>query len=84
MVKTLKGLQDVLGRHQDREVQRALIRSLRDEVAALPHGPATLMAMGALVQSLGEDEQAARSEFAARFDAFAAPSQRAAVKETFR
>ena len=28
MIRTLKGLQDVLGRHQDREVQVALLRSL--------------------------------------------------------
>ncbi len=33
MIKTLKGLQDVLGRHQDREVQVALLRSLGSEVA---------------------------------------------------
>ena len=34
MIKTLKGLQDVLGRHQDREVQVALLRSLGPEVGA--------------------------------------------------
>ncbi len=32
MIKALKALQDVLGRHQDREVQVATLRSLRDEV----------------------------------------------------
>ena len=30
MIKSLKALQDVLGRHQDREVQTAMLRSLRD------------------------------------------------------
>jgi CHAD domain-containing protein len=83
MIKTLKSLQDVLGRHQDREVQVATVRSLRDEVAARPGGPAALMAMGVLVQRLGEDEQAARDEFAASFDAFASKSQRELVKDTF-
>ena len=39
LVGTLKALQDVLGRHQDREVQVALLRSLADEVATLPRGP---------------------------------------------
>ena len=39
MVKSLKALQDVLGRHQDREVQIAMLRSLADEVATLPRGP---------------------------------------------
>ncbi len=32
-VKSLKGLQDVLGRHQDREVQIAMLRSSAEEVA---------------------------------------------------
>jgi CHAD domain-containing protein len=32
MVRTLKGLQDVLGRHQDREVQVALLRSVAHEL----------------------------------------------------
>jgi CHAD domain-containing protein len=83
MIKALKSLQDVLGRHQDREVQVATLRSLRDEVSALPGGAAALMAMGVLVERLGEDEQAARNEFAERFAAFASKSQRGLVKETF-
>jgi CHAD domain-containing protein len=83
MIKTLKALQDVLGRHQDREVQRAMLQSLRDEVAARPGGAAALMAMGALIQRLGEDEQAAREEFHASFEEFAAKAQRRLVKDTF-
>ncbi len=83
MIKTLKALQDVLGRNQDREVQIATIRSVRDEVSALPDGPAALMAMGVLVQRLAEDGGEARSEFAARFATFASKAQRAEVKETF-
>ena len=38
MIRTLKGLQDVLGRHQDREVQVAPLRSLAHEVARRPGG----------------------------------------------
>jgi len=83
MVRTLKSLQDVLGRHQDREVQVAALSSLRDEVSALPGGPAALMAMGVLVMRLGEDEQAARDEFADVFATFAAKAQRQIVMETF-
>jgi CHAD domain-containing protein len=83
MIKSLKGLQDVLGRHQDREVQVATLRALSDEVCALPGGPGALMAMGMLVQRLGEDEQAARDEFASHFRSFASKSQRALIKETF-
>ena len=63
--RSLKGLQDVLGRHQDREVQIALLIALAEEVAALPRGPQALMAMGVLVDRLRADEAAARTEFAA-------------------
>ncbi len=84
MIKTLKALQDVLGRHQDREVQIALLRSLGPEVAETKGGEAGLMAIGALVARLGEDERAARGEFAGRFAEFASKDQRRLVKETFR
>jgi CHAD domain-containing protein len=83
MIKTLKSLQDVLGRHQDREVQVTTVRSLRDEVSALPGGPAALMAMGVLVMRLHEDEQAARDEFAEHFADFASNDRRRLVKDTF-
>ena len=83
MVRTLKGLQDVLGRHQDREVQVALLRSLAPEVAKSERGEDALMALGALIARLAEDAQAARGEFAGRFAEFAAKPQRRLVKETF-
>lgn len=84
MVKSLKGLQDVLGRHQDRQVQIELIRSLAEEVAERPGGPRALVAMGALLSALDQDEQAARCEFTDRFSGFAGRPQRKLVKETFR
>jgi CHAD domain-containing protein len=83
MIKTLKALQDVLGRHQDREVQAATLRSLGDAVAAASEGPAALMAMGVLVERLEEDQLAARNQFAANFAAFASKRQRKLVRETF-
>ncbi|MGI9099342.1 MAG: CHAD domain-containing protein [Solirubrobacteraceae bacterium] len=83
MVASLKSLQDVLGRFQDREVQADLLRSLGDEVAALEGGAPALMAMGVLVQRLAADQARARSEFAERFAAFAAKEQRTVVKQTF-
>jgi CHAD domain-containing protein len=83
MIKSLKALQDVLGRHQDREVQVALLRSLGPEVGEASSGDAALMAVGALVARLGEDERAARGEFAGRFAEFSAKDQRRLVKETF-
>jgi CHAD domain-containing protein len=83
MVRTLKALQDTLGRFQDREVQAALLRSLRDEVALREGGPPALMAMGVLVERFHEQQLAARTEFAERFGAFASKSRRALVAETF-
>ena len=83
MVKSLKSLQDTLGRHQDREVQISMLRSLGEEVEALPGGPAALMAMGVLVERLEEDVVAARAEYASRFEEFASRPQRRVVKETF-
>jgi CHAD domain-containing protein len=83
MVKSLKALQDVLGRHQDRAVQVLTLRGLSDEVSALPGGGAALMAMGLLVERLAADKQAAHLELADVFAAFSSDSQRTLVKETF-
>ena len=83
MVSTLKGLQDVLGRFQDREVQADALRALGDEIAALEGGAAALMAMGVLVARLGEEQAQAREQFAQRFEQFAAKPQRRLVKQTF-
>ena len=84
MVASLKGLQDVLGRFQDREVQADQLRSLGDEIALLEGGAAALMAMGVLVARLGEEQAQARAEFAASFAAFAAKSQRKLVEQDVR
>jgi CHAD domain-containing protein len=78
-VKSLKGLQDQLGRFQDHEVQAAELRTLAPDVK----DPMTLMAMGVLVDRFIKDEALARTEFAERFEAFASPEQRALVKEHF-
>ena len=78
-IKTLKGLQDQLGRFQDREVQATALRNLAPDVA----NPPTVMAMGVLVDRFIKEEAQARTEFADRFDAFASKEQRALVKEHF-
>jgi CHAD domain-containing protein len=83
MVAALRGLQDTLGRFYDREIQAGSLRSLGREVAALPEGPETLMAMGLLVERLESDQAAARSEFGERFAAFASKRQRELVRSTF-
>jgi CHAD domain-containing protein len=83
MVATLKGLQDVLGRFQDREVQAGALRALGDEIAVAEGGAAALMAMGVLVQRLAAEQDAARAQFAASFGRFAAEPQRKLVETTF-
>ena len=83
MVKTLKSLQDMLGRFQDREVQAAMVADLHDEVAAREGSADALAAMDALIVRLGEDQARARAEFSERFAPFAAEEQRAVVAATF-
>ena len=83
MIRALKGLQDVLGRHQDREVQIASVRSLTEEVSTLPGGAGALMAMGVLIERLEADAAAARREFAESFATFSSVEQRRLVKRTF-
>jgi CHAD domain-containing protein len=83
LIESLKDLQDLLGRHQDREVQIAMVRSLTGEVATRPGGAAACLAMGTLIARLRDDELAARREFAEPFSALAAPDRRAAVEEAF-
>ena len=83
MVSTLKGLQDVLGRFQDREVQADSLRALGDDIAVAEGGAAALMAMGVLVQRLLEEQDAARAEFDESFAQFAAKRQRKLVETTF-
>jgi CHAD domain-containing protein len=83
LVSALKELQDVLGRHQDREVQIAMLRSLADEVAGLPRGPQAVLAMGVLIERLRADEREARREFGERFALLADDARHDQVKATF-
>jgi CHAD domain-containing protein len=83
MVSTLKSLQNLLGRHQDREVQVGTLRALSNEVAALPGGSTALMAIGILVERLDADQLRCRSRFEERFAAFASKSQRRLIEDTF-
>ncbi len=84
MVRALKGLQDVLGRHQDREVQIETLRMHAEELLGGPGGAATLMAIGVMVDRLQADAHAARESFAESFAKFASAEQRRLVGSTFR
>jgi CHAD domain-containing protein len=84
MVASLKDLQDVLGRFQDRAVQIELLRGFGDELAGLEGGPAALMALGLVIETLDADQRRARAEFGERFEVFASARQRAIVRDNFR
>lgn len=64
VIGPLKTVQDVLGRHQDRQVQMAMLRRVASEVAMLPRGPQAVLAMGVLVERLDHDAHRARAEVA--------------------
>jgi CHAD domain-containing protein len=83
MVGALKGLQDVLGRFQDRAVQADQLRGIGPELAVREGGPAALMALGLAVEALLDDQRAARADFQSRFAVFASAEERAQVKATF-
>jgi CHAD domain-containing protein len=83
MVRSLKELQDVLGIHQDREVQASYLRGLAGELASSTGGPAALLALGVLVDRLDAEQHEARDAFAERFAAFAAADQQALVAKVF-
>ena len=83
MVRSLKGLQDVLGTHQDREVQADHLRDLADELAGQVGGPEALLVLGVLVDRLAAEQHEARARFAEAFADFASKPQRKLVQRTF-
>jgi CHAD domain-containing protein len=83
LIDSLKHLQELLGRHQDREVQVVMVRSLTAEVAPRPGGGPACLAMGTLVARLRDDELAARHAVADPFAELASPEQRDAVRGAF-
>lgn len=73
-VADLKGLQDVLGRFQDSEVQRQALRGFAAEMMAEGTPAEALLAMGELIGHLDADQDRARREFDGAFARFARPS----------
>ena len=83
MVATLKDLQDVLGRFQDRGVQTTLLRESVDALAARARGPEAVLAAGRLIAWLEDDQRCAREAFGEPFEAFASSEQRRIVRKAF-
>ncbi|WP_420562317.1 CHAD domain-containing protein [Thalassobaculum sp.] len=83
-IKALKGLQEVLGRVQDREVQVAALHRYGRELAGRKGvSSETLMALGAWSEELDRDRRAARAEFAAAFKSFASRETQALFRAIF-
>jgi len=73
-VADLKDLQDVLGRFQDCQVQRAAMRGFAEEMMAEGVSAGALLAMGELIGRLDVEQDRARREFDAAFARFERPS----------
>ena len=73
-VTDLKGLQDVLGRFQDSEVQRQALRGFAEEMMAAGTSAGTVLAMGELIAHLDAEQHKAREEFDGAFARFARPA----------
>jgi CHAD domain-containing protein len=80
VVKSLKGLQDVLGTFQDTEVQAVALGAMASELVASGAPAATLLTMGAVIERVHERGHEARRQFADRFAAF----DDKAMRRTFR
>jgi CHAD domain-containing protein len=70
VVRSLKGLQDVLGRYQDTEVQAGALSEMAEELVASGAPAATVLTMGSVIERVHEQGHEARRQFAERFAAF--------------
>jgi CHAD domain-containing protein len=73
-VADLKGLQDVLGRFQDSEVQRRALREFAEEMMAGGTAAQVVLAMGELVGHLDAEQDRARQDFEGAFARFVRPA----------
>jgi CHAD domain-containing protein len=69
-VNDLRGLQDVLGRFQDTEVQRHALRGFAEEMMADGTPAAAVLVMGELIGHLDAEQDRARNEFDVAFARF--------------
>jgi CHAD domain-containing protein len=79
-VKRLKRLQDLLGAHQDTEVQAASLRTAADELPSTTP-PATYLAVGRLIEQLETARQTAREGFDDRFAEYDSAPTRETLRE---
>ena len=80
-VQILKALQENLGEHQDTEVHVSELRTITQELHRQPGAPATLVAVGQLIEHLERRRRAARDEFAVRFAAYDTKATRRSLRD---
>jgi CHAD domain-containing protein len=79
-VADLKGLQDVLGRFQDSEVQRQTLRGFAQEMMTAGAAADAVLAMGELVGHLDAEQDRARDDFDRVFARFVRPASAARLR----
>ncbi len=85
LIDALKGLQDVLGEHNDLVVQRARLRGFAREMMQQGMAPAdTFLAMGRLEAHIDQARLQTRAAFRRRFRRFARKKTRRRVRALFR
>jgi CHAD domain-containing protein len=84
LVRELKGLQDVLGGFNDKEVQQGRLVGFARQLSGTDedHAP-TLIAMGRLTAVIADRQKAYRRDFANRFEAFAHSKSQARYQRLF-
>ncbi|MFI3189393.1 metal-chelation protein CHAD [Crenothrix sp. D3] len=70
LIKSLKGLQEVLGDFQDCQVQEDNLKLFSEEMQTMNTPTDTFLAMGSLIQSLDTHRHEIRSHFALKFAEF--------------
>jgi len=83
LIKSLKGLQEVLGDFQDYAVQEQSLKLFSEEMMALNIPANTFLAIGVLVQDLDARKCCARKDFASCFEDFKQEQNRSDFKSLF-
>ncbi|MGR8998999.1 MAG: CHAD domain-containing protein [Gammaproteobacteria bacterium] len=83
LIKSLKGLQEVLGSFQDYAVQENTLKLFSEEMLNNNIHANTLLAMGVLIQNLDTLRRKARTDFSSKFASFKQEENRSAFKSLF-
>jgi CHAD domain-containing protein len=83
LIKSLKGLQEILGEFQDCQVQESNLKLFSEEMLTNNISAKTFLAMGVLIQNLDLRKCRARKDFASRFETFKQAENQSVFKALF-